>query len=161
MLAETSPVHLLHGPGGLGSLAELDISDPLGVALPVLVELHRVHLPESAERLFEVIFRHGLPADDEEPRVGRDVVVLLGIVHGDLGRSLARHAASHNILVWKMQNINSWVHKTGDNDGCLKLAANSERFPFILHLTLNAAKLEILDNNHFSKTRVYKVKLCP
>ena len=43
-MPQTPPIHLLNGESSFGGFTKLDIGDALALALPVLVDLHALHL---------------------------------------------------------------------------------------------------------------------
>ena len=53
MMSQTPPIHLLDGESSFGGFAELDVGDALALALPVLVDLHALHLRQHHHQLFQ------------------------------------------------------------------------------------------------------------
>ena len=99
MMPQTPPIHLLNSKSSFGGFAKLDIGDALALALPVLVDLHALHLEctvhtinwsrqfsfshlaERAEGIFEIFLLHRFSTNNEESGVWRDVVIPLGVRH--------------------------------------------------------------------------------
>ena len=98
MMTQTPPIHLLNGESSFGGFTKLDIGDALALALPVLVDLHALHLcrmhtinwsrqfffshlAERAEGIFEIFLLHRFSTNNEESGVWGDVVIPLGVRH--------------------------------------------------------------------------------
>ena len=98
MMSQTPPIHLFNGKGSFGGFAELDVGDALALALPVLVDLHALHLrqyhhhqlfqaiffshlAERAEGIFEIFLLDRFSTNNEESGVWRDVVIPLVVGH--------------------------------------------------------------------------------